>query len=149
MDSFPSSFKVSTVILTEVAVKTIPINILCTVLLTFTISSFLNISATANPPKSGIITPNEAIINDAFPLSLSSSILLSKPAVNMSTITPWLINSVSFKILNIAGPSIKPASNAPTTCGRLNPLVSNDKHFVLNNISAMSNKYLYDIIPPP
>ena len=88
VDNFPSSFKVSTVILTEVAVKTIPINILCTVLLTFTISSFLNISATANPPKRGIITPNEAIINDAFPLSLSSSILLSKPAVNMSTITP-------------------------------------------------------------
>lgn len=42
-----------------------------------------------------------------------------------------------------------PASNAPTTCGKLNLLVNNPKSFVLNNINAISNKYLYDIITTP
>ena len=56
---------------------------------------------------------------------------------------------ISFKTFNTDGPSITPASNAPTTCGKLNFLVINPNNFVLNKINAISNKYLYDINPTP
>ena len=57
-----------------------------------------------------------------------------------------LIKSVSCNIFKTDGPNITPAINAPTTCGKLNFLVINPKSFVLNNINAISNKYLYDIL---
>ena len=89
--NFPISFKVSTVILTEVAVNIIPMNTFCNMALT----SFplLNILAIKNPPTRGIITPSTAIINDALPVFFNWLISVSKPAVNISTITP---NSASF-----------------------------------------------------
>ena len=149
VDTFPSSRKVSTVILTDVAVKTEPINIFCTKI--FTLPTFPSLMQYANivPPIKGIITPIVATINEVFPLFLNSLKLLSKPAVNNNTITPTsascLIKSVSSITLNTAGPNIKPANNAPTTCGNLNLLVTKDKTFVLSKISARSNKYPYDI----
>ena len=120
--SFPISFKASTVILTEVAVKITPINIFCNK--TFVVASFiksrsLNRYATKNPPINGINTPNKAIIKDAFPVFLSSFKSVSRPAENINKITPssdnCIIKFVSFKILSIAGPKINPANNAPTT----------------------------------
>ena len=149
VDTFPSSLKVSTVILTDVAVKTEPINIFCTKTLTFSTLPWFIQYAKIVPPIKGIITPITATINEVFPLFLNSLKLLSSPALNNSTITPTsancLIKSVSCIILNTAGPNIKPANNAPTTCGNLNLFVTNDKSFVLSKISARSNKYRYDI----
>ena len=124
------------------AVNIIPINTFCNIVLT----SFplLNILAIKNPPARGIITPSTAIINDALPVFFNWLISVSKPAVNISTITPnsasFWINSVSDKTFKTAGPKITPATKAPTTCGILTFLVINPNSLVLIRISAKSNK---------
>ena len=73
--NLPSSFKVSTVILTEVAVNITPINAFCKKRLHGASESItpgrLKKYATANPPIIGTITPKSAITSDAFPLFLS------------------------------------------------------------------------------
>ena len=90
--NFPSSFNVSTVILTDVAVKMIPIKIFCKKIEQDASdaikSGLLKNQAAANPPISGTTTPNNAIIKEAFPLSFNSLISVSIPAQNINTITP-------------------------------------------------------------
>ena len=96
--SFPSSFRVSTVMLTEVAVSMTPINIFCKKRLPPASDSIipgrLKSMATAYPPNRGTITPIRAIINDARPLFFSSSRSVSIPAQNIRTMTP--ISAVFF-----------------------------------------------------
>ena len=121
--NFPSSFNVSTVILTDVAVRIIPIKIFCNsgAAVASEIPPLLNIEARANPPARGIIIPRIAITIEAFPVFFNSLISVSSPAVNIKTITPssatWRIKSVSCKMFKQAGPSNNPANKAPTTCG--------------------------------
>ena len=116
----PISLSVSTVILTDVAVRIIPIKIFCSIgLASPSTLSLLNIDAIPHPPSRGTITPNSAIINDDAPVFLSSFISVSSPAQNIKTITPisetCVINSVSFRTPRQAGPKISPAISAPTT----------------------------------
>ena len=156
--SFPSSFNVSTVILTDVAVRITPINTFCKNRLQLASESItpgrLNTLATANPPISGTITPISAITNAFFPLFFSSSISVSNPAQNISTITPisarLCMKSVSVSIPNAAGPRIRPARSAPTTCGIRIRWVARPKIFVLKRMIARLSKNLYEsIISPP
>ena len=146
--SLPISFRVSTEILTLVAVRITPIKIFCSMILAEALDSImpglLKNQATPRPPASGTSTPNSAMTKDALPLLFSSSISVSRPAQNISTITPisdtsW-INSVCFSIPKQAGPSSSPASSAPTTWGILTFLVSSPKTLVLSSISARSSK---------
>ena len=145
----PISLSVSTVILTEVAVRIIPIKMFCKVILVGKSLSLLKIVATPQPARSGTITPSNAIINDDLPVFLSSLISVSSPAQNIRTITPisetCLINSVSLRTPKHAGPKIRPARSAPTTCGSLTFFVTSPKIFVLSKIRASDNKYPYSI----
>ena len=168
--SFPISCNVSTVILTDVAVKTTPTN---TAWINNELSGLASIQPSsknqyvnAPPPISGAITPNTAIINDAFPHFLSSLMSVSRPAQNIRTITPisdkcsiksvwckakfskWCppITTPDNKFPNTAGPSKSPASKAPTTCGILYLLVSKPRNLVLIRISANCHKYPYSSI---
>ena len=84
VDSFPISLSVSTVMLTEVAVRMTPIKTFCK----NASDCVLKMEAMTNPPASGTITPIKAIRKDALPERLSSPISVSRPAVNISTITP-------------------------------------------------------------
>ena len=117
------SLRVSTVILTDVAVSIVPINIFCKN--TFELSendiipSRLKYDATKNPPNRGTIIPSKAMKKEALPEFFNSTISVSIPAKNINKITPisasCVKNSVSCTIFNIAGPSISPANKAPTT----------------------------------
>ena len=148
--SLPSSFKVSTVILTDVAVKITPIKIFCKKTVPLASDSILpgilKKAPTKYPPTKGTATPKIAITKEAFPLFLSSLTSVSRPAQNINTITPiseeLRIKSVSVIIPKHAGPKISPASRAPTTCGILNRFVKRPRSFVLINISARSSKNL-------
>ena len=146
--SLPISFRVSTEILTLVAVRITPIKMFCSMILADALEAIipglLKNQATPKPPASGTSTPNSAMIKEALPLFFSSSISVSRPAQNINTITPisdtsW-INSVCFKIPKQAGPSSSPASSAPTTWGILTFLVRSPNTLVLSNISARSSK---------
>ena len=115
VESRPISFRVSTVILTEVAVSTTPIN-------TFWRKASgprLKAAARAKPPARGTSTPMRAMTKAAFPDRLSSPRSVSSPALNMSTMTPssasWSIRVVSCSTPSMAGPNSRPASSAPTT----------------------------------
>ena len=118
--SLPSSFKVSTVMLTLVAVRITPMNICCRML-----SPAPKIAAMPHPISRGTMTPMVATMVEETPTFFKSLILVSKPAVNINTITPiseiLSIKSVSSKTekpnngFKIAGPSKSPANNAPTT----------------------------------
>ena len=148
--SFPSSFNVSTVILTEVAVRITPIKIFCRKILADASDSIipgrLNKYAVANPPASGTSTPQSAIIKDAFPHALSSLISVSIPAQNIRTTTPISAtdcrNDVSVRMPTPAGPNSNPARSAPTTCGICTLLVKSPSAFVQSKIIARSSKYL-------
>ena len=150
--NFPISLRVSTEMLTEVAVKMIPIKMFCRKILAPgpAIASLLKKCAKANPPPSGTRTPINAITKDALPVFFSSWISVSKPAVNIRTMTPTsdnlVMKSVSCNTFNIAGPRIKPAASAPTTCGILNLRVTRPNSFVLRRISAKSNRKPYPSI---
>ena len=146
--NFPNSFSVSTVILTEVAVSTIPIKIFWRKMLPpasdAIMPGLLKKYARANPPASGTSTPQSAMIKDAFPLAFNSLISVSRPAQNIRTITPSsataLIKFVSVNTPHMAGPKISPAISAPTTCGICTFLVANPNNFVHSNITAKSNR---------
>ena len=118
--NFPISFSVSTVIETDVAEKTEPRK-----------AAFNKFSAVKscrkkkkyNPPHSnkGMDTPKQAMINDFKPVLFNSFISVSIPAVNINIITPisavFTRKSELSKIPKPLGPSIMPATSAPTTCG--------------------------------
>ena len=148
--SFPSSFNVSTVMLTEVAVNTTPINMFCSKTLhdasDSIIPGLLKNQAAKKPPAIGRKTPQKAITTAAFPLFFNSLISVSSPALNIRTITPSSATvakkSVSDRTPNIAGPSRSPAASAPTTCGICTFLVATPSNLVHNKIIARSNKNL-------
>ena len=140
VESFPISRRVSTVMLTEVAVRTTP---------TKTFSRMvpeprLKQQASAVPPARGTSTPISAMIKAAFPDLRSSSKSVVKPAVNISTMTPSSDRSsssgVSCNTFSTAGPSRSPASSAPTTWGMAKRLVKIPSALVLNKINASSNR---------
>ena len=119
--SLPISLRVSTVILTDVAVKITPMKMFCSKMLALASDSdsVLNAMASRNPPAKGTSTPISAMINDARPVFFSSLMSVSIPAVNINTITP-ISDTFSMKLTSpntfrAAGPSTKPASKAPTT----------------------------------
>ena len=138
--SFPISLSVSTVIDTDVAVSTTPINI-----------AFRNSNLfpgvipkkylyTKKPPIRGIITPIIATNTDAVPFFLTSSISVSKPARNINRITPisavCSINRLLSTILNPDGPKSIPAVSAPTTAGICTFLDAIPNTFVESNMIA-------------
>ena len=119
VSSFFISLSVSTVMLTEVAVRMVPMKM-------FSIKPVLSMSpsssaphASAVPMRNGTTTPRTATMKPALPLCLSSLTSVPIPAENISTMTPnslsWEINSVSVRTFSPAGPRIRPASKAPTT----------------------------------
>ena len=120
--SFPSSLSVSTVILTDVAVRITPTKTSCRNVDVERVGSAVpNRNAVAAPPTRGTITPIRAIIELASPHFFISRISVSRPATNISTITP-----ISDRLLSIGalsrdtrlrhtGPKIMPATSAPTT----------------------------------
>ena len=136
----PISFKVSTVIPTEVAVKITPKN-------KFSIQASgptLYIMPIAYPIARGTKTPNTAITNAFKPAFFRSVILVSRPAPNIKTITP-ISDKVEIRLLGCtkpktAGPNKIPASKAPTTAGIRNFRENNPKTFVPNKIRARSNR---------
>ena len=142
--NLPSSFNVSTVILTDVAVRITPMNTFCNTILVLTFDSIipgrLKNHAVAKPPANGTNTPITAIIVAAFPHFFNSFTSVSMPAQNIRITTPTsavcVKNSVCGIILNTAGPSSKPANNAPTTCGIRARLVKSPKNFVHIKINA-------------
>ena len=142
VDSLPISLRVSTVMETEVAVNTTPIKIFCINALAEPLS--LKKAASTAPPSKGISTPHKATINPVLPVCLRSSRLVPNPAVNIITMTPssetWLKNSVLWMIFRQAGPIIKPASRAPTTCGICNRLVRIPRTLVETRMRAMSTR---------
>ena len=144
--NLPSSLKVSTVILTEVAVNITPINICCKNKLESKELLVLKKLARINPKMRGTIIPKIAITTEATPLFFNSLISVSNPAVNIKTITPssasCCIKSVSCNIFKTAGPRTRPAKRAPTTWGSLNRLVTSPNALVLSKITAISNKNL-------
>ena len=89
--SLPISLSVSTVILTEVAVKITPIKIFCSscsCVMSVKLPLLLKRAIKPNPKTIGTITPRHAIIRDALPDRFRSFISVSNPAVNINTITP-------------------------------------------------------------
>ena len=143
--SLPSSCSVSTVMLTEVAVKMVPIKMFCSNRLPSVAKSpRLKINASSVPITIGASTPINATIKPDLPERPKSRKLVPIPAENIITITPssasWVNISVGFKIPNTAGPSSSPASSAPTTCGIWNRRVIIPRIFVLIKISAMCQR---------
>ena len=69
-----------------------------------------------------MITPKNATAKQARPLFLRSSILVSRPAINIRIITPisavLVRKSVLATMPRQLGPRTIPAIRAPTTCGR-------------------------------
>ena len=121
VSSFFISLSVSTVMLTDVAVRMVPMKM-------FSIKPVLSMSpsssaphASAVPIRNGTITPRTATMKPALPLCLSSLTSVPIPAENISTMTPsslsCLVNSVSERRPRPAGLSKRPAISAPTTCG--------------------------------
>ena len=78
--------------------------------------------------------------------AFNSCISVSRPAQNISTITPisatLCIKLVSVRIPSIAGPRRTPARSAPTTCGICTFLVARPSALVQSKIIARSSKYL-------
>ena len=72
VSSFPISFRVSTVMLTEVAVRTVPTNTFSRKLLLSIIPVLAAPQARAVPMANGTSTPSRATKKPAFPLCLSS-----------------------------------------------------------------------------
>ena len=148
--SLPISFRVSTVIETEVAVRMTPMNRFCRYngadRPELIIPGRLKYFATKYPPISGTMTPIKAMTKDAFPVRFNSWTSVSSPAVNISTMTPIsaesLINCVSEMTFSIAGPRISPAKSAPTTCGIWTRLVKRPNTFVDKSMSAKSKRNL-------
>lgn len=136
VSSLPISFSVSTVMLTEVAVRMVPMNTSSkNPLVSIMPVRSANIASPV-PRTSGTITPSRATRKPALPLCFSSWISVPMPAENISTITPnslsWVRNSVSDSTFSIAGPRISPATSAPTTCGIWMRFVRMPSTLVLN-----------------
>ena len=141
----PNSFNVSTVILTDVAVMITPMNIFCQNRLDISgFCSVLKKCAKKKPPPSGTNTPSRAMTNDASPAFFSSCKSVSRPALNIRTITPnsakLLIREFRSTTSSNIGPKIMPAANAPTTCGKLIRFVTNPNNFVANKMMAICNR---------
>ena len=121
VSSLPISFSVSTVMLTEVAVKIVPTNTFSSIPLLSMSPAAAAPHASAAPITSGTSTPSSATQKPAFPLCFNSLMSVPIPAENIRTMTPsslsWEMNSVSVRTFRPAGPKIRPASSAPTTCG--------------------------------
>ena len=122
VESLPSSVRVSTVMLTEVAVRMTPMKMFWSRTLPGCANSpRLKKKASPAPIASGTSTPHSATTNPAFPVFFSSWMSVPIPAVNMMTMTPssdtCARKSVACRTLSIAGPRISPASRAPTTWG--------------------------------
>ena len=119
VSSLPISFRVSTVMLTEVAVRIVPTNTFSSIPLLSIKPAAAAPHARAVPMSRGTITPSRATQKPALPLCFSSLMSVPIPAENISTMTPnslsWEINSVSVRTFSPAGPRIRPASKAPTT----------------------------------
>ena len=127
VDIFPSSFNASTVIETDVAVSTAPMNIADGKDI-----PGLKMYIIPAPIPRGTTTPSNATTKPTSPDSFSSSMFVSIPAVNMITITPSsaILESRGEGIRqnctpkkccvnapSTAGPKNNPAINAPTTWG--------------------------------
>ena len=144
VSSRPISFRVSTVMLTEVAVRMVPRNTSSSSVAPGSQPTCPAIQPKAVPMAWGTSTPHRATKNPDFPASFKSRRLVPIPAVNRITITPsslsWDKNVVSVSTFSMAGPRIRPASSAPTTCGIWNLRVTIPKIFVLRRISARSSR---------
>ena len=126
--SLPISRSVSTVILTEVAVRITPIKILRYITRSAAPPPSVKKYATRYPPRQGTITPISAMTREARPLFFSFWISVSSPAENIRTMTPtserlsiMLWDSAPAKSteerFKQAGPIMRPATSAPTTWG--------------------------------
>ena len=142
VSSLPISLSVSTVMLTEVAVRIVPMKISSSRLLLSIRPTAFAPHARPVPISRGTITPSRATQKPARPLFFSSCTSVPIPAENISTTTPSSLscerNSVSVRIFSPAGPSSSPASRAPTTCGIWKRCVSRPSSFVLSRIRAKS-----------
>ena len=142
VESLPISLSVSTVMLTEVAVRMTPMKRFCK---KFSPPRLKN-QESRNPPASGTSTPHSAMTKEARPDRLSSAMSVSSPAVNIRTMTPisahWSRKAVSCRTPSMAGPSTSPASRAPTTCGMAIRLVRMPSSLVLSRMIATLNKKL-------
>ena len=140
----PSSFSVSTVMLTEVAVSTVPRKTFSKKVFPGSHPAFPASQPKPVPIAMGTSTPHRATRNPAFPAFFNSRRSVPIPAVKRITMTPSSLscerNSVSDRTLNIAGPSTSPARSAPTTRGIWNFPVRIPNSLVLKRISAKSNK---------
>ena len=144
VSSFFISLSVSTVMLTDVAVRMVPMKI-------FSMKPVLSMSpassapqASAVPMRNGTTTPRTATIKPALPLCLSSLMSVPIPAENISTMTPsslsCAVNSVSDRRPSPAGLRMRPAISAPTTCGIWSFCATRPRTLVLSRISARSSK---------
>ena len=142
--SLPISFSVSTVMETEVAENTEPIK-----------ADFSRLYAVNSPPQKktkysppqrsrGVNTPSTAITLACTPVSFSSFMSVSMPAVNISMITPISAALTKKSVLSSTpkplGPMMMPASRAPTTWGRWTCSVSRPKTLVDSRMTAKSSK---------
>ena len=146
VDSLPSSFRVSTVMLTEVAVSTTPRNRSCRNLLPGMASSpVLKMNISPVPMASGTSTPAMAITRPALPVCFSSFRSVPMPALNMMTITPSSATcdrkSLGWMMFSTAGPITRPATSAPTTWGICSLPVSMLSALVASRIRARSARY--------
>ena len=144
VSSFPSSFRVSTVMLTEVAVRMVPRNTSSSRVFPGSQPVFPASHPNAVPMASGTSTPHRATRKPGFPAARSSFKSVPIPAVNRMTMTPnslsWDRNSVSVRMSSMAGPRMRPASSAPTTWGIWNRRVTIPSTLVLSKISARSSR---------
>ena len=121
VSSFFISLSVSTVMLTEVAVRIVPVKTLSRKPVVSMRPSSSAPQASAVPIRNGTTTPRTATMKPALPLFFSSLMSVPIPAENINTITPsslsCAVNSVSDRRPSPAGLRIRPAISAPTTCG--------------------------------
>ena len=140
----PSSLSVSTVMLTEVAVSTVPKKMFSRKVFPGSQPACPASQPKPVPISMGTSTPHSATKKPAFPAPRSSRRSVPIPAVNKITMTPsslsWERNAVSDRIFSAAGPRISPASSAPTTRGIWNFPVAIPNSLVLNKIKARSNR---------
>ena len=147
--SLPSSLNTSTVMPTLVAVIITPIKSQVK-----KPNERKNKNPTNVPSPSGTSTPPSAIKKAFAPVLLISSSLVSKPAVNITNITPTsakarkygllfidigsisALPSISKNIPQIAGPISMPAMIKPKTCGRPSLRIIIPSIFEVNSITA-------------
>ena len=136
VDNLPSSRRVSTEMLTDVAVRMTPMNAFCQKFSAPRSKS----QAAPKPMTSGAITPMAATSREARPERFSPSMSVPRPALNMMMMTPssaiWSIKLVSGTRSKQAGPSSIPAMRAPTTWGRAMRRVNRPSTFVLSRMTA-------------